>query len=271
MNSIQVTNYELDTRVGLRLALVTDLHSMTYDELLILIKEEKPDAILLAGDTLERHEEGKSKWDFLTMEQWQCLPEMKGLMAKLMRVLDRLVEHNGVEVEEETQDLGLAFLHDISKLAPVFMSVGNHEWYFTAEDERFFVDRNITVLDNADVQVTIKGKKLRIGGLSTRYDLDWLEEYAQKEGTKILLCHHPEHYKYKIKDRKKDTFDLVLSGHYHGGQWRVGNVGVYVPRIGLMIPKVKGKFGKHIISAGVSNTTRFPRLGNPRELVMINI
>lgn len=61
------------------------------------------------------------------------------------------------------------------------MSVGNHEWYFTAEDERFFVDRNITVLDNADVQVTIKGKKLRIGGLSTRYDLDWLEEYAQKK------------------------------------------------------------------------------------------
>lgn len=151
------------------------------------------------------------------------------------------------------------------------MSVGNHEWYFTAEDERFFVDHNITVLDNADVQVTIKGKKLRIGGLSTRYDLDWLEEYAQKEGTKILLCHHPEHYKYKIKDRKTDIFDLVLSGHYHEGQWRIGNVGVYVPRIGLMIPKVKEKFGKHIISAGVSNTTLFPRLGNPRELVMIKI
>ena len=105
------------------------------------------------------------------------------------------------------------------------MSVGNHEWYFTAEDERFFVDRNITV----------------------------------------------EHYKYKIKDRKTDIFDLVLSGHYHGGQWRIGNVGVYVPRIGLMIPKVKGKFGKHIISAGVSNTTWFSRLGNPRELVMIKI
>lgn len=96
---------------------------------------------------------------------------MKSPMVSLMRVLDRLVEHKGIEAEEE-EDLGLAFLRDISKLAPVFMSVGNHEWYFTAEDERFFVDRNITVLDNADVQVTIKGKKLRIGGLSTRYDLD---------------------------------------------------------------------------------------------------
>lgn len=270
MDSIHVTNYELNIGLGLKMALVTDMHSMPYDDLLMLLQKESPDAILLSGDTLERHEEGKSEWNFLSMEQWQFLPEMKGPMVSLMRVLDRLVEHKGIEAEEE-EDLGLAFLRDISKLAPVFMSVGNHEWYFTAEDERFFVDRNITVLDNADVQVTIKGKKLRIGGLSTRYDLDWLEEYAQKEGTKILLCHHPEHYKYKIKDRKIDTFDLVLSGHYHGGQWRIGNVGVYVPRIGLMVPNVRGRFGRQIISAGVSNTTRFPRLGNPRELVMINI
>ena len=270
MDSIHVTNYEPNIGLGLRIALVTDMHSMPYDELLMLLTKESPDAILLSGDTLERHEEGKSEWNFLSMEQWQFLPEMKGPMVSLMRVLDRLVEHKGIEAEEE-EDLGLAFLRDISKLAPVFMSVGNHEWYFTAEDERFFVDRNITVLDNADVQVTIKGKKLRIGGLSTRYDLDWLEEYAQKEGTKILLCHHPEHYKYMIKDRKMDTFDLVLSGHYHGGQWRIGNVGVYVPRIGLMVPNVRGRFGRQIISAGVSNTTRFPRLGNPRELVMIKI
>lgn len=269
MDSIQVTNYEINTGLGLRMALVTDMHSMPYDDLLMLLQKEEPDAILLSGDTLERHEEGKSEWSFLSMEEWQFLPEMKGPMVSLMRVLDRLVEHKGIEAEEE-EDLGLAFLRDISKLAPVFMSVGNHEWYFTAEDERFFADHNITVLDNADVQVTIKGKKFRIGGLSTRYDLDWLEEYAQKEGTKILLCHHPEHYRYKIKG-KMDSFDLVLSGHYHGGQWRIGNVGVYVPRVGLMIPNVRGRFGKQIISAGVSNTIQFPRWGNPRELVMIKI
>lgn len=269
MDPIQVTNYEMNTGLGLRLALVTDLHSMPYDDLLELLLKEIPDAILLAGDTLERHKEGESEWDFLSMEQWQFLPEMKSPMVSLMRVLDRLVEHKGIEAEEE-EDLGLTFLRDISKLAPVFMSVGNHEWYFTAEDEKFFADHNITVLDNADVQVTIKGKKLRIGGLSTRFDLVWLEEYAQKEGTKILLCHHPEHYRYKIKG-KMDSFDLVLSGHYHGGQWRIGDIGVYVPRIGLMIPNVRGRFGKQIISAGVSNTTQFPRWGNPRELVMIKI
>lgn len=271
MDSIQVANYKIDIGIGLRLALVTDLHSMPYDDLLALVIKERPDAILVVGDTLERHEEGESEWDFLSMEQWQFLPEMKDPMVSLMHMLDRLVEHNGVEAVEETEDLGLAFLRDISTLAPVFMSVGNHEWYFTEADKVFFSEHNITLLDNTDIKVKIKGKEVRIGGLSTRYDLEWLDEYSQKSGVKILLCHHPEHYKYKIKGTKADTFDLILSGHYHGGQWRIGNVGVYVPRIGLMVPNVRGRFGRQIISAGVSNTTRFPRWGNLRELVMIEM
>ena len=271
MTHIQITNYEMNMGIGLRLAMVTDLHSMPYDELLQQLKNEKPDAIFLVGDILERHEEGASEWNFSSMEQWQLLPEMNGPMVRLMRVLDRLTEHNGVDTTGESKDYGLAFIKDISHLVPVYMSVGNHEWYFTAEDENFFTDHNIVVVDNADVQVNIKGKKLRIGGLSTRYDLNWLTDYSQKDGTKVLMCHHPEHYKYKIKNKKIDTFDLVLSGHYHGGQWRIGNVGVYVPRVGLMVPNVRGQFGKQIISAGVSNTTRFPRWGNPRELVIIRI
>lgn len=96
MDSIHVTNYEPNIGLGLRIALVTDMHSMPYDELLMLLTKESPDAILLSGDTLERHEEGKSEWNFLSMEQWQFLPEMKGPMVSLMRVLDRLVEHKGI-------------------------------------------------------------------------------------------------------------------------------------------------------------------------------
>lgn len=86
MDSIHVTNYELNIGLGLRMALVTDMHSMLYDDLLMLLQKEGPDAILLSGDTLECHEEGKSEWSFLSMEQWQLLPKMKGSMVSLMRV-----------------------------------------------------------------------------------------------------------------------------------------------------------------------------------------
>lgn len=40
MDSIQVTNYEMNTELGLKLALVTDLHSMPYDDLLMLLKRK---------------------------------------------------------------------------------------------------------------------------------------------------------------------------------------------------------------------------------------
>ena len=92
-----------------------------------------------------------------------------------------------------------------------------------------------------------------------------------KDGVKILLCHHPEYYRKVIQGTLLDTFDLVVSGHYHGGQWRVGKRSVYVPRTGLFMRTAYGQFGKLIISAGVANTTRFPRYGNPCELVMIEL
>lgn len=68
MDSIHVTNYELNIGLGLRMALVTNMYSMPYDDLLMLLPKEDPDAILLLGDTLERHEEGKCEWSFLSMK-----------------------------------------------------------------------------------------------------------------------------------------------------------------------------------------------------------
>lgn len=49
MDSIHVTNYELNIRLGLRMALVTDMHSMPYDDLLMLLQKEGLDAILPLG------------------------------------------------------------------------------------------------------------------------------------------------------------------------------------------------------------------------------
>ena len=47
MDSIQVTTYQMNTRLGLRLALVTDLHSMPYDEGILwnAMKKEKASGI----------------------------------------------------------------------------------------------------------------------------------------------------------------------------------------------------------------------------------
>lgn len=266
---LKVTRYDLNAGLGLKIALVTDLHNQINDTLIEKITSEKPDLILIAGDTLERHTEGVSKWTNQEMEDWQKLPEMNGIVSRLMEYIDRIVERNGIE--ENKHDYGMEFLKQVGGLAPVFLSVGNHEWYFTNDDYSTFQKNGITLLDNSDIETTIKNRRVLIGGLSTRYDMTWLKKYSAKDGFKILMCHHPEYYKYLIKGKIIDTFDLVVSGHYHGGQWKIGNRGVYVPRIGLFVKNVQGKFGKQIISSGVSNTTHLPRFRNPCEVVIIRI
>ena len=257
-------------RLGLNVALVTDLHNCDHTELLRLLKEVMPDLILCAGDILERHEEGASKWTIKSIEVLHDSIGKRTVTDRVMWLIDRLVEHNGVPTYEE-EDIASVFLREASEIAPIYYSIGNHEWYFIEDDQKLFKECGITVLDNEDCEVEIRGKQIRFGGISPWFDLDWVRRFSQKPGYKILLCHYPEYYRKLIKDTDMDTFDLVVSGHFHGGQWRVGGRCVYIPRIGLLVKDGVGQFGKLIISAGTANTTKFPRYGNPCELVMIEI
>ena len=266
-----ITRYEaLGESRGLRAALVTDLHNCDHTDLLELLREESPDLILCAGDILERNDPGASVWTEKGIDAVIASIGKQTLRKKMMWVLDRITERNG-EPTHRAEDIAIEFLKALPSIAPTFYSVGNHEWYFTDGDRQIFDEYGITLLDNADCEAEIKGNWLRIGGLSTRYDLDWLREYSRKDGYKILMCHHPEYYRKAIQNTELDSFGLVVSGHYHGGQWRILNRSVYVPRTGLFMKSAAGQYGKLIISAGTSNTSRFSRFGNPCELVMIKI
>jgi predicted MPP superfamily phosphohydrolase len=90
---------------------------------------------------------------------------------------------------------------------------------------------------------------------------------------KILIAHRPE----MIKHYKKYSFNLILSGHAHGGQVRIPGImnGLYAPHQGLF-PKYAGGMYKHgnlthIVSRGLSVNPRLPRIFNPPELVIISI
>ena len=256
--------------VGLNLALVTDLHNCPWEELINLLQEERPDAILCAGDILERHDESLYEWTGAKMDAVINSIGKQNAMEKFMWLLDRLTERTGRATHED-EDTAIEFLKKLPTVAPTFYSVGNHEWYFTNADYQVFEEFGITLLDNEDCVAHINGVEVRIGGLSTRYDLKWLRSYSRKDGYKILMCHHPEYYRKAVMNTDLDSFDLVVSGHYHGGQWRLWDRSVYVPRTGLFMKNAVGQFDRLIISAGVANTTRFPRHGNPCELVMIEI
>ena len=93
--------------------------------------------------------------------------------------------------------------------------------------------------------------------------------FSNKEGFKLLLCHHPEYYSKYIKDI---DVDLTLSGHAHGGQWRILGQGIFAPGQGIFPKYTSGLIdGRLIVSRGLGNTHRIPRINNKPEIINLII
>lgn len=256
-------------RTSLRLAFVSDLHDRDPRRLLRLLKKEKPDLILVSGDTLERCKEGYQGHTMSEIDSYQEISFFWTVFCNILKGVHSILKKFGIAHDEKI-GYGRTFLKRASKIAPMYLSIGNHEWYLLPEDRRLIKKCGITVLDNEDCQTEVKGVPLRIGGLSTKHNLEWLKDYAKKDGRKILLCHHPEYYQRFIVKYGLD-FDLILSGHAHGGQWRFFGRGILSPGQGLLPEYHHGVYGNMVVSAGVSNTFFIPRFGNPCELVMLQV
>lgn len=107
-------------------------------------------------------------------------------------------------------------------------------------------------------------------------DYAWLDTFAQVPRYRILLSHHPEYWCLEEPMLSNRDIDLVLSGHAHGGQFRLFGQGFFAPGQGWF-PKYTsgihhGKRGRMIISKGMANTVMVaPRLFNPTEVVYIEV
>ena len=232
----------------IRIALITDLHSHVYGKnqtkIISLIKKQIPDIIALAGD-----------------------------------IADDEVSIEGTKL----------FLEGLKGFKPTFYVIGNHEfWSDDIENIKAIIRKyGVTILENGYAQVKIKNSNIIVGGIddpdAAIYDKpgfnlrkemnDNFSQLKDKADFKILLAHRPE----LIELYKKFSFDLVLSGHAHGGQIRIPFIlnGLFAPNQGWF-PKYAGGTYKHdslihIVSRGVSYNPRLPRIFNPPEVVIINI
>lgn len=260
-----LTEYSLSVpkiKKPLNLALVSDIHERKSDDILELLKNSKPDLILIAGDTFERYSEEKS--DTKSKKSFP-IRMIKGAAYYSNYLLMRIFGKNNAPDTAEAY----RFLAEAAKLATVFMSLGNHDEKLSESDLAVLRDNGIFLLDNAYVCAVIRGERIYIGGLSNEPDENRLEEFSKKQGFKLLLCHVPEYYDEMIA--KKDI-DLTLAGHNHGGQFKLFGKGVLSSRSGFFPKYDSGVFyNRLVVSAGCSNTIALPRWGNPRELVIIHL
>ena len=256
------TDYPMDEAI--RIVHVSDLHERRAFDVLDLLRTTNPDLIVVTGDTLERYD-NRPQYHF------EHRPIKKAIIVAIHYSNYFLWKFQSADKKAKTEN-AYSFLREAVKLAPVYVSLGNHEQALLPEDYAFYRGAGITVLDNASATVTVKGMRMNIGGASSWDYEDFIPHFAKEKGFKLLLMHHPERFEPYVKDT---GIDLTLSGHTHGGQVRIGRKGrgFFVPGQGLFGKLAHGRFfgGRLIVSAGCSNTVVWPRPGNPRELVVIDL
>lgn len=234
-----VTSEKLHNAEPIRIALLTDLHNYTYEKdqqpLIQRVARMAPDLICLVGD-----------------------------------IPDDINPIRGTEL----------LLAGIQDIAPCLYVTGNHEYWGNYEAMfETFARHDIPILRNETIEMDIKGQRLTIYGLDDPYySRAW--EYDQfltgwtppDDGSyTILLSHRPD----PIETFATYGFDLVLSGHTHGGQVIIPFFvnGLYAPDQGWYPQYAGGRYQVDdttlIISRGLSYYPDLPRVFNPPEIVQV--
>lgn len=245
--------------------------------------------------------------------------EEKNLIEKIKNEAPDLIVMTGdifdYEMKEPKPLKNVEYLLDgIKSLCPVYYVSGNHEFYDLSRNdfEEVLTEKGVNILkDEIDI-LNLNDGNIIIAGLSDPqavlkihpeyHSADKIANYKKNinlisEKTKLavaehessdkilftlLLAHRPEYIDDYISP---GVFDLILSGHAHGGQWRIPGLinGIYAPGQGYFPKYAGGRFDFYsnskktkntvfIVSRGLSHQApNIPRFFNGLELVVIDI
>ena len=247
MNTYTVQNEKLPNAFsGYRIAHISDLHNTQMGEnnekLLQMLCNAQPDMIAITGDLIDSY-------------------------------------HTDI-------DVSLEFAAKAVEIAPCYYVPGNHEGRIEQYDrlKEGLKALGVVVLENQCVTIEKSGDVIHLlGVIDPSFQTDYLlgdektvmEAHLQNfeyEGFAVLLSHRPEMM--DIYARK--GVDLVLSGHAHGGQFRLPFVGGLVAPDQGFFPEYDGGLYRQddttmIVSRGIGNSI-FPfRFNNRPEVILIEL
>ena len=231
---------------GYRIAHISDLHNAEMgknnEKLLDMLREAEPDIIAITGD---------------------------------------IIDSRNTDI-----DVALQFTKDAMEIAPCYYVTGNHEARVSEYDElkEGLTEQGVIILEDECIELEQSGKTISLLGVNDpSFQTDYLfgdsetvmqsklQEIINEDDTyTILLSHRPELFEVYTESK----VDLVLSGHAHGGQFRLPFVGGLVaPNQGLFPKYDAGLYTEEntnmIVSKGVGNSILPFRFDNRPEVILI--
>lgn len=243
--SLSVRTYEIESEKvteGVRVALITDLHCCDYGE-----------------------------------GQRELLDAVEARQPDIVLLAGDIIDDD----RSLSWERGYATVEALAKQWPTYYATGNHE-FWTNE-----VDGVCNQLERRGVTV-LRGESVSVAGLTVCGiddpdvgETQWQGQLSKVSGEldsasfSILISHRPE----RVEDYIGKGFDLVVSGHAHGGQWRLPGIinGLIAPNQGLLPKYAGGQYALEdgtdmVVSRGLAReSTWVPRIFNPPELVLIDI
>ena len=216
-------------------------------------------------------------------ELCKCIADQKpDFIALVGDIINRSSTKN--EIDEVC-----SFIKDLTKIAPVYYSLGNHEEQYisTNGDEvlQQIESTSAILLNDTYIDVDVHGQSLRLGGmiklayLAVEKEEDeaniFLDNFCNTDRLKILLNHRPEGF-YFGDACQVWSVDFILSGHTHGGLIRFPFVGgLYAPIQGAFPEVYYGEYkfenNLMVITSGLAGHGMIPRINNPPEIVVIDL
>ena len=233
---------------GFKIVQISDLHNASFGSenkrLLDIIQNEKPDIIAITGDIIDSN-------------------------------------HTNV-------DIAIQFVEKAVQIAPVYYVTGNHEAWseeyeatlkpklnelgvIILQDENSIIEKDhqcINILGLNDPDFTIRGDMFGESEAMINTKLDEI----QPTGFSILLSHRPELFPVYVKH----GIPCVLSGHAHGGQFRLPFIGgLIAPDQGFFPKYTAGIYSeqntKMLVSRGLGESIIPFRINNCPEVVVVKL
>ena len=229
---------------GMKIIQLSDLHEteLCGFDIAANIIEQQPDLLLVTGDMMDR-------------------------------------PHN-------TGDRFIDILKTLNGCVPVYGCTGNHEYDVQhgqfPENYRDFMkqtaDLGMRWLIDETIEITVHGEPLLLCGISgerfrpLRYEAVKDRLPAPCDKPLIVLCHNPDWFDYIAPG----CACLMLSGHVHGGLWRLPLAGGLIGPSFDVLPfydlgLFRYKSSRLYICGGFGDTAMKFRFNNPRELSLLTL